>query len=86
MPVEETGNMLIMLAAIDQRVGLFNAWPKYSKLLYQWADYLITVLPDPGTQLCTDDFEGPSPHNANLAAKGCAHVLTTRHISIINEL
>ena len=35
-----------------------------------WGDYLITVLPDPGNQLCTDDFMGPSPHNINLAAKG----------------
>jgi len=28
------------------------------------------VLPDPGDQLCTDDFLGPIPHNVNLAAKG----------------
>ncbi len=27
-------------------------------------------MPDPGWQLCTDDFEGPSPHNSNLALKG----------------
>jgi len=34
-----------------------------------WADYIVVSLPDPGNQLCTDDFEGPSPHNVNLAAK-----------------
>ncbi|PRP86219.1 hypothetical protein PROFUN_05735 [Planoprotostelium fungivorum] len=28
------------------------------------------VLPDPGYQLCTDDFLGPIPHNVNLASKG----------------
>jgi len=38
--------------------------------MLQWGNYLTTALPDPGNQLCTDDFEGPSPHNANLAAKG----------------
>lgn len=26
-------------------------------LLRGWADYLIASLPDPGNQLCTDDFE-----------------------------
>ena len=38
-------------------------------LLKTWADYLASSLPDPGDQLCTDDFEGVSPHNVNLAAK-----------------
>jgi hypothetical protein len=74
MPMEETGNMLIMLAAIDQRAGLPYAMPHYGPLLAQWANYLTTALPDPGDQLCTDDFEGPSPHNANLAAKGIVAV------------
>ena len=39
------------------------------ELLRTWADYLVFSLPDPGDQLCTDDFEGPSPHNVNLALK-----------------
>ena len=34
----------------------------------------MASLPDPGDQLCTDDFEGKSPHNVNLAAK--VHVCT----------
>ena len=38
-------------------------------LLKIWADYIVASLPNPGNQLCTDDFEGPSPHNVNLAAK-----------------
>ena len=39
------------------------------KLLIMWGDYIASGLPDPGNQLCTDDFEGPSPHNVNLATK-----------------
>ena len=41
-------------------------------LLSTWANYTVASLPDPGNQLCTDDFEGPSPHNVNLAAKVAA--------------
>ncbi|CAF1640713.1 unnamed protein product, partial [Didymodactylos carnosus] len=71
MPMEETGNMLIMLAAIAQRQqGQVEYLNKYSDLLQIWANYLNESLPDPENQLCTDDFEGPSPHNANLAMKG----------------
>lgn len=73
MPMEETGDILIMFAAIYKMMGSdsINLWyPKYYPLLKGWADYLVSTLPDPGDQLCTDDFEGPSPHNANLAIKG----------------
>ncbi|CAD7928421.1 unnamed protein product [Amoebophrya sp. A120] len=41
-----------------------------SELLRHWADYLKENLPDPSFQLCTDDFQGPSTHNSNLAVKG----------------
>ena len=41
------------------------------KVLLIWGDYIVASLPDPGNQLCTDDFEGRSPHNVNLAAKVC---------------
>ncbi|CAF0863283.1 unnamed protein product [Didymodactylos carnosus] len=71
MPIEETGNILIMLAAIaQQQQGQIQYLEKYSQLLEMWANYLNKSLPDPSYQLCTDDFEGPSAHNANLAIKG----------------
>ena len=47
-------------------------------MLKIWADYIVVSLPDPGDQLCTDDFEGPSPHNVNLAAKVGTVVADTR--------
>jgi len=71
MPMEETGNMFMMLAAIAQRQNCNVTYlEKYSSLLAVWGRYLNSSLPDPEDQLCTDDFEGPSPHNVNLAAKG----------------
>ena len=71
MPMEESANLLIMLAAIAQQQGNDVSYLKpYWPALTQWANYLNVSLPDPGNQLCTDDFEGPSPHNVNLALKG----------------
>jgi hypothetical protein len=71
MPMEETANFLIMLATVvQQQQGEIGYLQSYWPLLQTWASYLNSSLPDPGNQLCTDDFEGASPHNANLAAKG----------------
>ena len=71
MPMEESANLLIMLAAIAQQQGNNVSYLKpYWPALTQWANYLNVSLPDPGIQTCTDDFEGPSPHNVNLALKG----------------
>eukprot|EP01061_Rhynchopus_euleeides_P014585 TRINITY_DN25229_c0_g1_i1.p1 TRINITY_DN25229_c0_g1~~TRINITY_DN25229_c0_g1_i1.p1 ORF type:complete len:695 (+),score=186.55 TRINITY_DN25229_c0_g1_i1:43-2085(+) len=70
MPVEETGNILLMIATYVKSSQDLTWLAPYWTQLDSWATYLTTVLPDPGNQLCTDDFEGPSPHNANLAVKG----------------
>jgi len=71
MPIEETANIILMVAAVVKNLGHVDfVLPKYKNLLDQWGIYLVANLPDPGNQLCTDDFTGPSPHNANLAIKG----------------
>ena len=70
MPVEESGNMLIMIAAIAKTQAATTWLAPYWPVLTAWADFNVVSLPDPGSQLCTDDFEGKSPHNTNLAIKG----------------
>jgi Glutaminase A six helical-hairpin domain len=86
MPLEESGNMIIMADAYAQAapgaasVAYLNA--NYTSLT-QWADYLVANLPDPGFQNQTDDFAGEIAHSVNLALKGIVAVAAMGQIATL---
>lgn len=69
MPVEESGDLIIMIDAMSRAQGNYVFAQKYMAQLTKWADFLAAKGLDPENQLSTDDFAGHLAHNTNLSIK-----------------
>ena len=81
MPIEESGNMLTLVATITMLEGNADYALEHWETLKTWADYCSDNGQDPENQLCTDDFAGHLAHNANLSIKAIMGVLAFSEIA-----
>ncbi|KAE9397140.1 DUF1793-domain-containing protein [Gymnopus androsaceus JB14] len=83
MPVEESGNMVIMALGYALKSGDNSQLSQFEDLLDQWTQFLITDSLIPNNQLSTDDFAGSLANQTNLAIKG---IVGIKAMSKIAEL
>jgi len=94
MPLEMTADNLQMTAAAALATNDTSTIDLYWPLFKMYGKYLVDNGLDPVLQLCSDDYEGPSAHNANLAAKSIIGIgafsvmceMTGRHDEAISYL
>ncbi|KAI0179822.1 DUF1793-domain-containing protein [Hypoxylon sp. FL1284] len=70
MPVESSGNIILMSYAYYKFTGDSSWLVSHYGILKQFAQYLISYSLVPSAQLSTDDFAGELANQTNLAIKG----------------
>lgn len=83
-PLEECGNMIIMVLAYVQRTGDTAYLNEHYEILTKWAGYLIDEALIPADQISTDDFAGSLANQTNLAIKGIIGLRAMADISDIS--
>lgn len=81
MPVEESGNSILMTYAIYRFTNDLAYLQAHYAILKQWATYLIEYSVVPAIQLSTDDFAGQLANQTNLAIKGIVGLAAMAEIS-----
>lgn len=89
MPLEESGNMLLLTAAILKQSPDASFAQKHWVSLTKWALYALQNGQNPENQLCTDDFAGKLAYNVNLSAKSilgvAAYAKMARQLGRVDE-
>ncbi|OTA98868.1 hypothetical protein M426DRAFT_42491, partial [Hypoxylon sp. CI-4A] len=81
MPVENSGNFILMAYAYYKFTGDATWLTNHYSLLAQFAQYLIDFSLIPSAQLSTDDFAGELANQTNLAIKGIVGLQAMSSIS-----
>ena len=68
-PIEETGNLMMLVDAYTRATGDTSFATQYASLFQGYADYLVANGINITSQLSTDDGAGPLPNQTNLAIK-----------------
>lgn len=85
MPIEESGNLLILALAYAQATG-DNRWTdQYLHIFQEYADYLVENSIDIANQLSSNDAAGPLPNETNLAIKAAVGIKAFGALSGLDE-
>ncbi|KAK6852234.1 glutaminase [Apiospora arundinis] len=83
MPVEESGNLVLMSYAYYKFSGNSDWLQDHYETLNQTATYLLEFSKVPAAQLSTDDFAGKLINQTNLAIKG---IIALQAISLMSRI
>ncbi|KAI8932119.1 hypothetical protein NX059_011004 [Plenodomus lindquistii] len=83
MPLEECGNMIIMVLAYSQFSGNTNYIKEHYHILKQWSEYLVEHALIPSYEFSTHDFAGKLANQTNLALKSIIGLEAMSQISKI---
>ncbi|KAL8859629.1 MAG: hypothetical protein Q9178_004028 [Gyalolechia marmorata] len=83
MPVEESGNMILMSYAYYTFTNDTAYLQSHYPILRKFASYLNLYSLSPGYQLSTDDFAGSLANQTNLAIKGIVGIAAMSQIALV---